>query len=240
VTRLLLALWTLPGILCGLALMLAGVLLGVVLAIFVPYTVWFHWVRPTLGGALLLVLLRIPRITRDPAWDPMQPVVFVANHVSALDGNLSTHVLRRPFAGLQNAGNFRIPIYGWLMTMGRGIPVPATGQDRYAGILKEGKVRIAEGLGILTYPEGHRTRDGRVGPFRTGSFRLARDLGVPIVPIAVAGLEEVFPKGSLFVRPGTITVHVGAPIDPTGHDDDQLAELAETTQKLIADFVESH
>ena len=236
-TRFLLALWTIPAVLLGLLLMLGGVLVGSAMALFSPYTVWFHWIRPSLSGALLLVLLRRPRVSRDPDWDPDKPCVFVANHVSALDGNLSTYVLRRPYCGLENAAHFRVPIYGWLMKMGRGIPVPASRGDRYARILKEGRERIEEGLSILTFPEGHRTLDGTVKTFRTGPFRLARDLGVPVVPIAVRGLQEVLPKGAFFVRPGTIEVHVGAPIEAAGTEEEGLEELAEKTRQSIADFV---
>lgn len=238
-TRFLLALWTIPGMLLGLVSMSGGVVVGCLFALFYPYTLWFHWIRPTLSCALLLLLLRRPQVTRDAAWDPNEPCVFVANHVSALDGNLSTYVIRRPYCGLENAAHFRVPIYGWLMKMGRGIPVPAERGERYAHILEAGKSRIAENVAILTFPEGHRTRDGAVNPFRSGPFRLARDLEVPVVPIAVRGLQQILPKGAFFIRPGTVEVHVGAPLRMAGLDDAEVEAVAEKTRQRISDFVDA-
>ena len=94
---------------------------------------------------------------------------------------------------------------------------------------------------ILAFPEGTRTRDGRVGKFRRGVFIMARDLGVPIVPTAVTGMFDVMRPGSLHIRPGkTVTVYCDAPIETAGLTDAQLPELMAEVRNVVAKRVDAY
>jgi len=105
-------------------------------------------------------------------------------------------------------------------------------------VLREVKKRKEMGISILTFPEGHRTLDGKVQKFRRGPFFLARDTGYDIVPVGVRGLHEILPKGTPIIRPGKLEVYIGNHIDPSGLSDDEIAELTESVQQRIADYVE--
>jgi hypothetical protein len=82
--------------------------------------------------------------------------------------------------------------------------------------------RIAQGLSILVYPEAHRTRDGKVHEFKKGAFLMAREAGLPIVPLATRGMFEMNRKGTWLFTPTKITIYVGAQIETVGLSNDEL------------------
>ena len=91
-----------------------------------------------------------------------------------------------------------------------GIGVPK-GSGRLRSIISQAKARATAGLSILAFPEGHRTRDGNVRDFRKGSFVMAREASLPVVPLCVRGMWEVESKRGWLIRPGHVEVYVGQP-----------------------------
>ncbi|MBC7172435.1 MAG: 1-acyl-sn-glycerol-3-phosphate acyltransferase, partial [Polyangiaceae bacterium] len=160
------------------------------------------------------------------------------NHVNVLDAHTACAVIPQPFVGLMLAWHFHIPGYGWMMRATHGIPVHPGSAGRTDELVRHAKDRAAKGLSILAFPEGHRTLDGKVGPYKRGLFFMARDAGLPIVPVAVRGMFEVNQKGSFIIRPGDVTVYVGAQIETAGLDDEGIARLAASVQERVADYVE--
>jgi 1-acyl-sn-glycerol-3-phosphate acyltransferase len=121
------------------------------------------------------------------------------------------------------------------------IPVP---KDR-AGALEALRLAVRSevdvGHSILSFPEGHRTKTGHVGPFYDGLFRIAIELGVPVVPVAVTGLYEVLHKGSFVIRPGNeITVYVEEPILTEGLNENDVADLRDRVRDAIVSRVDAH
>jgi 1-acyl-sn-glycerol-3-phosphate acyltransferase len=90
-----------------------------------------------------------------------------------------------------------------------------------AALLAAARPALKAGRSVVIYPEGTRSTDGMLGEFRSGALRLARDCGVPIVPVAVTGTADVLPKGGRFSR-APMQVHVGAPIYPHSTSAPQL------------------
>jgi 1-acyl-sn-glycerol-3-phosphate acyltransferase len=189
--------------------------------------------RPVLG----ITRSRL-RVHYAPGFDDRRPSVFCFNHVNVLDAHTACAVIPQPFVGLMLAWHFHIPGYGWMMRATHGIPVHPRSAGRTDELVAHAKDRLANGLSILAYPEGHRTRDGKVGPYKRGLFFMARNVGMPIVPVAVRGMYEVNRKGSFIIRPGEVSVYVGAQIETAGLDDEAIARLASAVQERVADYVE--
>jgi 1-acyl-sn-glycerol-3-phosphate acyltransferase len=95
----------------------------------------------------------------------------------------------------------------------------------------------SQGASVIVFPEGARTRDGRVTRFKGGVFLLAVDTGLPIVPISVSGSRQIMPRGRLMVCPGTVRVTVHAPIPTAGMRRDDARALAERAQEIVSGSV---
>ncbi|HHO53779.1 MAG TPA: 1-acyl-sn-glycerol-3-phosphate acyltransferase [Deltaproteobacteria bacterium] len=182
------------------------------------------------------------RAVVDPAIDPGQPYVFVCNHVNLLDHVTMYNATPHFKQGLELESHFKIPVYGWFMRQRGTIPV-RRGQGRgqleelEAGFRRE----LEAGHSILAFPEGTRTRDGRVRPFKRGVFHIARNLGVPIVPTTVTGMYEVLRAGSALMRwGGEVTVYCDAPIPTEGLGPGDVAELAERAYAIVSGRIEAH
>ena len=196
---------------------------------------WF--LAPAMSANVRLTLSSI-RIYHDPGFDPAGRGVFIQNHVNMLDGQLACDVIPHEFCGLYNYWHNWIPGYGWVMWLARGIKVYPKSKGGVARITEQAKDRAERNMSILAFPEGHRTRSGQVGPFKKGAFVMARDAGLPVVPLCVRGMLEVNrPKSTVF-RPGKIEVFFGPQIPTAGVSDDGLAELAERVREYHVRFVE--
>lgn len=173
--------------------------------------------------------------------DPGTQYIFIQNHTSHLD-HIALYPATRHFKqGIELETHFDYPFYGWFMKARGTIPVP---KDR-TGALDALRVAIHDEVGrghsILGFPEGHRTLTGRVGRFYDGIFRVAIDLGVPIVPVAVTGLYDVLHKGSLVIRPGnTVSVFVEEPISTEGLSEADVAELRDRVRDVISARVDAY
>lgn len=178
-----------------------------------------------LWSRLLLATARV-RITvrMHGALEPGQPYVFVANHLSSVDIWALFVVLpvKLRFIAKKQLGH--IPVFGWAMAAGRFIFIDRQNPAAARRSIDRAAERIRHGSSVAIFPEGTRSRDGLLGPFKKGAFHLAAQAGVPIVPVAIRGSREIMPRGSLLVRRGHVEVDVGAPI-PTA----ALGSLAERT-----------
>jgi 1-acyl-sn-glycerol-3-phosphate acyltransferase len=187
------------------------------------------WSRSLLGfgGVRLTVEWRAP-IAKEGAY------VFMANHLSTVDiwALLAALPFRVRMIAKKQLGG--IPLFGWAMRAGRFIFI-----DRANGVaarrsIEEAKRRIRDGQKVLLFPEGTRSRDGKLGPFKKGGFHLAIDAGVPIVPVAIIGARECMPRGSLLLRKGHVHMVVLEPIPTAGLTEGDRQALVERVRGLIA------
>ncbi len=214
------------------------VITSVLLLPVLPFRKTHLWIaRPALSMCMLSTFSWV-RVIFHPEYDPKQPCVYNGNHVSSMDAHLVGRVLPQPFCGLSAAESFHIPIYGWIMKLSQSIPVYPQKSGRTGEIVEAAKDRIAQGISIVAYAEGGRTLDGRVAPFRRGVFFMARDAGVPIVPVASRGMYRLLRKGTWLVRPSIITVYVGKQIDISHLTDDEIETFTEEFRQIVVDFAE--
>jgi 1-acyl-sn-glycerol-3-phosphate acyltransferase len=181
------------------------------------------------------------RAVVSPKVDPKRAYMFAHNHTNAYDFILMHNATPHYKQGLELESHFKIPVYGWFMKARGGIPVKPGKDGQTPAVLAHMRREIDQGHCILVFPEGHRTLDGRVAPFRKGTFFIARDLGLPICPVAVTGAFDLMRKGSLVIRPGTeLTCYVDEPIETKGLPDSAIPDLAEHVRSIVAGRVDDY
>ncbi len=190
---------------------------------------WSGWVT-SFAGVKIVVDMRASLV-------PGRPYVFMANHASSLDIWAAFVAIPRRVRMIAKKQLARIPLFGWAMWAGRFIFI-----DRQNGVaarrsIDEAGQRIQNGESVLIFPEGTRTRDGTLGPFKKGGFHLAVKAGVPIVPVALRGTRALMPRGSLLLRSGTITVVIGEPIFTQGLSDEERATLNDRVRGVVGDLL---
>jgi 1-acyl-sn-glycerol-3-phosphate acyltransferase len=144
---------------------------------------------------------------------PGTTYVFVSNHQSIYDTPVIFASLPYQLRIIAKESLARFPVLGWHLRRGGHLFVDRRHPDR-AGILRRWRALVSEGLSLMIYAEGTRSPDGRVSRFKAGSFLLAIEAGLPIVPVAVIGTRRVMPKGRLRTEPADVTLIVHDPIQP--------------------------
>jgi len=191
---------------------------------------------PQVASSLVTLLLgiRVRKLGIDRL-EPRRSYVFCHNHVSLLDTPVLVQSVPFHTRAFQDIAHFRIPIYGgFVRTLGQ---LPVSRDDRELN--ERSYARAAEmlraGSCFAVFPEGHRTRDGRLGRFFPGAFRLAIEAGVPVVPVVTRGLRRLCPAKEWRIRPGSVDVIFGEPI-PTRPDDDP-EELARRVRAAMNELL---
>lgn len=223
-----------------LALGVMGVSLstGFAASLVVPFEKFQTLLPQPVMGSVSMVTLSKRHITYHPRFQRGRVSMFMMNHTSVLDASVACWAIKDPFCGIQHAHHFDVPIYGWLMKRANGIGVEKGVSGQSAKIAEQVEDRVRRGISILGFPEGRRTQNGRILPFRKGLFLMARDNGVPVVPLCVRGLWQILRRGEWVVRPGKLEVFVGPQVETKGLSDEQVALLAERFQRFTADYVE--
>jgi 1-acyl-sn-glycerol-3-phosphate acyltransferase len=173
------------------------------------------------------------RVNDDVHPDARRPYVFVANHASNADAFLVA-MLPWEMKWLGKKSIFDIPLLGWQMRVAGDVEVERGNKESAREAMVQLRERLDRKRSVLLFPEGTRSLDGTVGPFREGAFRLAIEAGVDVVPLAVSGTAESLPKRSLTFRKTSASVTVLPPVPTKGLTTADSARLAETVRGKIA------
>jgi len=157
--------------------------------------------------------------------------IFMCNHVSNLDPPIVIPVMPRRTSVLVKKELFRVPLLGWAMRLASLVPVDRRNREAAIASLRFAADVLRSGVNMTIWPEGTRSPDGRLLPFKRGPFHLAMETGVPIVPITLAGTHEIWRKGEFAIHPGTATVVFHEPIDPAAYA--SLEDLIEAVRERI-------
>jgi 1-acyl-sn-glycerol-3-phosphate acyltransferase len=171
---------------------------------------------------------------------PGTTYVFVSNHQSIYDTPVVFASLPFQLRIIAKESLARFPVLGWHLKRGRHLFVDRTHPDR-GGILSRWRTLVDEGLSLIIYAEGTRSADGRVARFKAGSFLLAMQAGLPIVPLAIEGTRHVMKKGRLRTEPGRVTLVVHDPIQATVPGEPNVRDakaLAARVHDIVAASVE--
>jgi 1-acyl-sn-glycerol-3-phosphate acyltransferase len=224
--------WTLIAI----VVVLACIWMAIVYAFTVPfdpgrYTVG-RWFRRAAVFTVKINPLWSFHVSGVRIRDPRRPYVAVANHESFADIFLISHVPWE-MKWLSKEDNFRIPVMGWMMRMAGDIKVRRKDPRSRARAIQECRDRLKKKVSVIILPEGTRSATGEMLPFHDGAFRLAIEMGVPILPMAVAGTRHAMPKGSLLFNRARAEVRVLEPIETAGLTAADVAEVREHVRTLI-------
>jgi 1-acyl-sn-glycerol-3-phosphate acyltransferase len=183
------------------------------------------------------------RTVVHPNVDPNGVYMFAQNHVNLLDHCTMYNATPHFKQGIELASHFEVPIYGWFMKQRGTIPVHREkGIAEMLAIMEERmRAEVARGHSLLVFPEGTRTKDGRVAPFRAGVLKIGQRLQLPIVPVAVTGMFEVLRKGEPYIVPGgKVTVYVEQPIETKGVSDADFPKLVARVRDIVAARVDDY
>ncbi len=174
-------------------------------------------------------------VRRSPGFDPGRTCIFMVNHVNLFDPFMLYCGIPQFVRGWELESHFKIPAYGWLMKRFGNVPVPDVRRPsdlkRMWRLTQEA---IHGGTSLIVFPEAKRTRDGRVDPFQDGGFRVAQQLGIPIVPVSLVGSFEHHRTGHWMLWPATITIHLHDLIETSGLRKEDVPALRERVREIIS------
>ena len=163
------------------------------------------------------------------------PLVVTPNHQTFADPVLVTIPIRRRVYYMAWRRLFEIPVFGGFIRLLRAFPVTLDARD--PGALREARRRLVdEDAVVMIFPEGGRSVDGTLGRFHMGAFRLAVSLGIPVLPVTIAGGHDAWPPGRRLPRRGHITITYHPPLAPDAKGDPRTGahDLAERARTVIA------
>ncbi len=171
--------------------------------------------------------------------DPTRSFIYMANHQSNADIPVALGRLPVQFRWLAKEELFKIPLFGRAMRGVGYISIDRSNRKKAFESLKRAAETIRNGTSVLIFPEGTRSPDGRILPFKKGGFILAVDSGVPIVPIIIHGTRKIIPKGHFLIRPAPIVIQILDPVETAGYTRKNKDALLETIRTIFIDNFES-
>jgi len=180
------------------------------------------------------------RVSGLEALDPARTYVFMVNHQSNLDipvlvDALSAFQLR----WLAKKELLWVPLFGWAMWASKHIVVDRSDALHALKGLRRAKDKLAAGISVVIFPEGTRSRDGKLLRFKKGGFLLAAQARTPVVPVTINGSGAVLPAGAWRLRAGRIDVTVGESVPVEGHRPENLKLLSQEVRRRIAQNLQS-
>ena len=165
---------------------------------------------------------------------PDRPQIFVSNHQGYFDIFALSGYLPVQIRWIAKSSLFRIPFLGQAMTAAGYIPVERDNRKKAYEAFNKTLEKIKEGCSIIIFPEGTRSEDGEIGPFKKGSNLIASRSKSPMVPITIIGSGDIIKKGSATITPGPIRVIISPPVEPVS-DKKENAAILESIRKTIVD-----
>lgn len=174
------------------------------------------------------------------AIDTSRAYVVMANHTSHFDVISLYRTIPMPLRFVAKKELTYVPIFGWVLTLGAAIVIDRKNRQRAIASVERARRAVERGESVLFFPEGTRSMPGELGPLKKGGFHLATDLGAPILPIGIEGTGDVMPRDSHLVRPGSVVLRAGKPIESSGFtaDDAGRAELLKVVEHALKGLME--
>lgn len=214
------------------------------LVLIMPWLILYSWLR---GNAALMYRFAMGAI-RIANWMvgirvrvegleniPSGVCIFASNHLSNVDPVALVPAIPRQIALLVKKELFRVPLLSTAMLQAKFVPVDRADREAAVASVDKAVLYLKDGLSFAVFPEGTRSRDGHLRPFKKGTFVMAIQAGVPIVPVCLIGAQKLMRKGSRALYPGEVIVRFLPPVDASQYTFEQRGELLSRIEKLVAD-----
>ena len=224
-----------------LAIVLITIVLGsvvIILAFFSHSGNKAHLIARFWGKFILFVSGIKVKVKGVAKVDPTKPYVFMANHQGNFDIPVLLGCLPFQFRWLAKAELFRIPIFGRAMRGCGYISIDRFNQVSAFDSLARAAEKIRNGENVMIFPEGTRSLDGKIRPFKKGGFVLTVDAGVPIIPVIIHGTYAIMPKKRLLVRPGPVLLEILDPVETSAYTRESKDVLMEKIRSKICESFE--
>jgi 1-acyl-sn-glycerol-3-phosphate acyltransferase len=193
------------------------------------------WLQRTFCRRIVFLSGAQSEVRRASGFDSSRTSFFMSNHVNLFDPFMLYCAIPQFVRGWELESHFKIPAYGWLMKRFGNVPVPDV---RRPSDLKRmwrlTKDAVDGGTSLIIFPEAKRTRNGHVDQFQDGGFRVAQQLGIPIVPVSLVGSFQHHRTGHWMIWPAKVTVLLHDTIETKGLTKEDVAALRERVREIIA------
>ena len=171
---------------------------------------------------------------------PGRQYLALMNHVNFFDPLVFQISFPAPLRGIEEESHFRWPVYGATIRRIGMFPINRKDTAQAIETLRRAAAWLRErpdfSFGVM--PEGTRTLDGRLGPFKRGGFLMALETGLEVLPVVQKGAFEIARKGSLNIRPGKVTVTIAPPIPVAGYSKETVGDLIDRVRRVFLDTLE--
>lgn len=211
----------------------AGLVAGVV-----DRSGWLAHRIARLWGRAALAIVGVHTLVSGLEHVPGGPAVYAANHASVLDIPLLFACLPVDFRLVHKSSLSLLPLIGWYLFLAGHVSIDRGNPFRARRSLASAVRRIRGGTSVAVFPEGTRSPDARVRLFKRGSFLLALEAGVPVVPVSLDGVKRVIPQGILTLRPGMVRVRVHPALSTARRAASEAGTLAAAARRAVSSGVE--
>jgi 1-acyl-sn-glycerol-3-phosphate acyltransferase len=165
---------------------------------------------------------------------PGKNYVFLSNHQGNFDGPVLCHVVPRDLRALIKKEMMRLPVLSLILKQAQYVPIERSNPKQAQAGIDLGAQMLKEGKSFFAFPEGTRSRDGRLGEFKKGVFVMAIKAGTPVIPVTILNSNKIQPPGSYGIRSGSIQVIFHDPIETEEMDLEDRNRLVQLTRDAIA------
>ncbi len=181
------------------------------------HTLYFKLSKYFSGGVLWISGIKL-EVTGLENLDKSKTYVFVSNHSSQFDIVVLQKTIPNRMAMIFKKELAKIPFFGWQLAMGPYVMIDRENYEKALKSIDEAKQKMEkQNISIVVFAEGTRSKTGEIQPFKRGAFRLATQVGYPIIPTTIVGSNKIMPKGTYRLRRGTIKVHFDKPLEVEGN-----------------------
>jgi 1-acyl-sn-glycerol-3-phosphate acyltransferase len=194
-------------------------------------------VRLFVRAGLALVGVRV-KVTGLERLDSKQPYIFTPNHQSFIEVPLLVTYIKRNPAYLAKKEVFKYPIFGFGIKLIGVVPVDRSNSPSAVESAKQATENLKRGKSYVVYPEGTRSPDGRLLPFKKGAFMMAIDAGVPVVPVSISGATAIMPKSQIKIYPATVHITLHEPLSTRGFTRENVSTLVDLARNSVMSALE--
>ena len=192
-----------------------------------------HWCASTWSRMIVHTVGASVRVCGAENIRAGESYVFLSTHQSYMDIPVMLGYMPAQLRIAAKREVFQIPFLGWHMRRGGHISINRGSTTEAVASLRRAAREMRPGLSVFLFPEGTRTRDGSLQPFKKGGFRVALQTGLSVVPVTIVGTRQVLPRDSFVFRPGPVLMHLDAPIPTAGLDDRDLPALMQKVRDAM-------